>query len=290
MPRQRDDAKPSFKYLKDYAWASIWGAGDAVARILNIVSLIGVSLIVILGIVFKSGPVSLLIAFIAFVLLMLLTHYGSFRAYQTERQGRETLEEAARPRLTVQCKQESGLRVGEERGALAYLEVTNRGGGHVRNAYVRVEELVEHAPASGSVGPYRQRRDAHQDIFLKWDASDTKLNSFHGGAKVRVAYGRTGDGRYGLTTIGKGTVLSLRLFEDYELTLEIAGDDIAPLREKFLLRMEQTSYMHGRQKITPLDAPYTVEFREWRPSDRVEGEFDIDAWEQEQKARREQDT
>jgi len=284
MAGQRKPRLPSPEYLGDYVWASLWSTGDILARVFNFLSLIGIGLIILIAIVFQVDPASLAIAFIAFVLLIILTHYGSFVAYQSERRHRKELEAAAKPRLALECHQLRGITLGglnESRSSLAYLTVRNTGAGQIRNAFVKVAEIIEHAPGSGTK-PYRTRLYKHQDVFLKWEATEDRLLNFATSANVRVAYGRNGDGNYRLVTAG-GVRLTptLRSFENYEMVVEVSADEIAVLREKLLLRMEEPRTVDENGVTTLwIDSPLTVEFRKWTKADAVEDEFDLDEWQE----------
>lgn len=190
-----------------------------------------------------------------------------------------SLEAAARPSLTAECKTERGLRLGNDRDALAYLVIENQGGGQVRNVYVKVAEIIEHTQMSinGEKQNYRQRRYAHQDIYLLWDATKDRFHSFHTGASVRVALGRSGNGNFDL--ISDVSLPALHLFDTYELVLDIAADDQPVLRRTFLLRMEQCdSWRNDDGSISiVLGVPYDVEFREWSAKDQPDAEGDLDA-------------
>lgn len=198
------------------------------------------------------------------------------------------LEEAARPCLAVECKQESGLRLGHgrERESLAYLEVHNLRGGQVQNAYARVQ-VVEHEHASsGGARPYKQRLYKHQDVFLKWEATDDRLHTFNEAANLYVARGRSGDGRYALVSAGKTQLFPpLQTSTGYELLIDIAADALPVFHARLHLRM--TNYLRTAPDGTPIwdpSIPYTVEFREWTEADEVAGEMDVDAWREEHNA------
>ena len=284
MPR-RNQRIPSPEYLGDYIWASLWSTGDIVARAINAISFFGASLILIIALIFKADPASLAIAFIVAVVLVILTHYGSFVAYQVERRERERLEDYARPQLQIECKQERGISLGglqESRSSLAYLVVRNIKGGQVRNAYVKVSEIFEHAPAEGGGNAFRAQLYKHKDVFLRWEVTEDRLHSFATTAKVRVAYGRNGDGRYGLITIGPVTPThALRPLETYELLIEIAAEEIPVFQQRLFLRMEepQTTDEDGATTVW-IDSPLKVEFREWTKADQPDPEMDLDEWQE----------
>jgi len=94
-----------FEHFGDYASASLSGAGNVIARFINALSLIGVALIAVAAFVFKLDFESVGVSFIAFAVLVLATHYGSFVAYQTERRRVTDLEAelAKRARVEVHC-------------------------------------------------------------------------------------------------------------------------------------------------------------------------------------------
>jgi hypothetical protein len=189
------------------------------------------------------------------------------------------LEEAAKSKLAIECKQESGLRLRDDRACLAYVEVRNLHGGQVHNAYARVQ-VIEHENAShGGGNPYRQRLFRHQDVFLKWQATDERLYSFHAVAILQVAYGRAGGGGFKLVSLGDA-LPQLHTSSGYEVLLDIAADDMPVLHERLYLRMEPS---YGKANDgTPIwypDIPYQVEFREWVEADDPDPtEMDLDAW------------
>ena len=192
----------------------------------------------------------------------------------------DELEEAARPKLEAECQTILGLRIGHgrDRDAMAYLEVVNRGGGQVVNSYGQVE-VIEHAPASGSVGAYRRQLYRSLDVFLAWQATGDRLHSFHESAKLRVAIGRSGDGRYDLTSLGS-LFPALQLGWTYEVAVSVAADGMTPLQLRLFLAMNESA-MEGEdgRRIWIPGAPYSVEFRLWVQGDAPEDEFDLDAWE-----------
>src|SRR3989442_4382134 len=124
--------------------------------------------------------------------------------------------------LTIECRTERGIRLGDERGALMYLVVSHKGDGKASNVYAKVAEVVQHMTMTinSVTRPYRQRRFEHQDVFLKWEASETRYHDFHTTAKLRVAIGRSGDGGYRLAAVEPPTGLRLSLSDSYEVTVE----------------------------------------------------------------------
>jgi hypothetical protein len=277
------NSPPPLDYVGPYLWWTLRGAGGLFVTILNVVSLIlGFAILGLFLLFFSLQPASLALSFLMFLLLLVVTHYGSFLAYQTERRTREKLEEASRPRLEIDCDQQRGLYLGgmnESRAALAFLNVRNVGGGHIRNAYVRAK-LVHHSPAFTGGRASREHMYRHQDVFLRWEATEERLHSFATEAKVKVAYGRNGDGYYRLLAAG-GISLNRNLsyFDVYELELEIVADDTPPIRETLFLCMGTPQVRNEDGSITLyIDSPPQVEFRPWTSADDIEDELDLDQW------------
>src|SRR5438132_5054335 len=181
-------------------------------------------------------------------------------------------------KLTIECRTERGIRLGDERAALMYLVVIYWGCGKAGNVDAMDAEIYENTLMSlnSVTRPYRHRRYEHQDIFLKWEASETRYHDFHTTARLRVARGRAGNGQYGLANVEPPGGLRLSLFDIYEITVEIAADNAPVLREKLFVRMAENTTRDGN-RVTIWPGPYKVDFRRWADSDQPEGEQDLDA-------------
>jgi hypothetical protein len=78
--------RTQFEYLGDYIKAALKGAGGLMVTVLSILGLIvGIALIPILAVALGFEARSVVLAFTVMVALLLLTHYGPFRAYQAAR-------------------------------------------------------------------------------------------------------------------------------------------------------------------------------------------------------------
>lgn len=232
---------------------------------------------------FVLGPLAVLVLVVLLINLVRAPHFlATEQAQQVAAlQERVTALEAAKPQLEIECKTESGLRLGDERGTLAYLEIKNMGSGQIRNAYVKLAEIIEHVDrVRADEKPYRERLYEHQDVFFKWEAGDQRMHTFATNANVRVALGRSGDGRFNLVNLGGSRLFPpLHFSNTYELLLDIAADDIAVLTARLFLRMAEN---YGRAEDgTPIwyvGSPPAVEFRTWAVTDQLEDELDLDEW------------
>ena len=166
--------------------------------------------------------------------------------------------------LAIECRTESGLRLGDERAALAYLVVRSVNQGQIQNAYVKVHRILEHTfqNINKEWRPYTQPLYEHEDIFLKWQATEERYHSFHSEAVLNVARGRRGDGRYGLVSHAPNLIPGLQIYDWYEITLDIAADNSPLLQRTLILRMEEPIVEMGGKSVLFPDSPYRIEFRE----------------------------
>lgn len=169
-----------------------------------------------------------------------------------------------RSALAIECRTESGLRLGDERAALAYLVVSSVNQGQIQNAYVKVHRILEHTFQSINKEwrPYTQPLYEHEDIFLRWQATEERYHSFHSEAILNVARGRRGDGRYGLVSHAPNLFPGLQIYDWYEITLDIAADNSPLLKRTLILRMEEPIVEMGGKSVLFPDSPYRIEFRE----------------------------
>lgn len=189
----------------------------------------------------------------------------------------EELEEARVPKLTAECHVERGLPLGE-RLSLAYLVLTNQGEQGIQNAHAQLR-VVEHWGylSNDEHKPCRDTMYKHQDVFLKWDASESRTHSFQAEAKLRVALGVKGTGNVIFQAVQGGLSPEAQLFTIYELDVTIAADNYPALKVKLYLRMVESSYRNEEGDLVLIDGPYPVEFRPWADDDFIEDETDIDA-------------
>jgi hypothetical protein len=176
-----------------------------------------------------------------------------------------------RSALAIECRTESGLRLGDERMALAYLVVRCVNQGQIQNAYVKVNRILEHTFQSinRESRPYTQRLYEHEDIFLKWQATEERYHSFHSEAVLNVARGRSGDGGYGLVSHTSNLFPRLQIWDWYEITLDIAADNSPLLQRTLILRMEEPIAEIADKRVLIPGAPYHVEFREKEPGETM---------------------
>ncbi len=169
-----------------------------------------------------------------------------------------------RSAVAIECRTESGIRLDDERMALAYLVVRSVNQGQIQNAYVKVHRILEHTFQSINKEwrPYTQRLYEHEDIFLKWQATEERYHSFHSEAVLNVARGRRGDGRYGLISHVPNLFPRLQIWDWYEITLHIAADNSPLLQRTLILKMEEPIVeMDGKRvsRVTHAAHAYAVE-------------------------------
>ena len=176
-----------------------------------------------------------------------------------------------RSAVAIECRTESGIRLGDERTALAYLLVRSVNQGQIQNAYVKVNRILEHTfqNINKEWRPYTQPLYEHEDIFLKWQATEERYHSFHSEATLNVARGRRGDGRYGLISHVPNLFPGLQIWDWYEITLDIAADNSPLLQRTLILKMEEPIVEMDGKKVYFPDSPYRVEFREKEPGEAM---------------------
>lgn len=82
-----------FEFFGDYIKASAQGAGGLMATLLNVTSLlVGIAAVPVIVVLLGFDRRSVIVAFVVFLLLLILTHYGPFRAYQAARRRIRGLE------------------------------------------------------------------------------------------------------------------------------------------------------------------------------------------------------
>lgn len=204
-----------------------------------------------------------------FILGALAISWAPFKVWHKARTRVDELEESLRPELTLEPRVATGLEVGDPRLALAYIVIRNLRGGQVKNAYVKVHRILEHTfnNINKELRPYTRLLYEHQDVFLKWQATDERCHSFHTEAILSVARGRSGDGRYGLVSSAPDLFPSLQMWDWYEITLDVAADNCPLLQCTLILRMEEPIDEIDGKRVLFTDAPYRVEFREKEPTE-----------------------